>query len=313
MQEFARPLTHAEQLIWTSQQMAGHSPIHNMVLAMSLPPIDHQRFVAAHEHLARSFAPLRASVHLSAGVPTLHVAADAATTLTLVELREEQDAEAAAQAWVEREAARTFEHDELLCRSALLRYGDDRYIWFVNQHHIITDAWSCTLLLAAMDQAYQQQTEPTVSNNPIGQPAQGTLFDADRLESARQHWRQVYRSVPQQDAVFGRLNSDRDYRSERAYLRLDPDTVDALQAVASREFPALSGQMSLFCAFSALLIALISRISHRSRIGFETPFANRVTSEDRQTPGLFIELYPLVGDVARIMINIITQVSIPYQ
>jgi amino acid adenylation domain-containing protein len=70
-----------------------------------------------------------------------------------------------------------------------------------------------------------------------------------------------------------------------------------LKTVASREFPALSPHMSLFIAFSALLVSLVSRISQRRNIGFEAPFANRATRRDQQTPGLFIELFPLAADV----------------
>ncbi len=297
MQALSRPLTHVEQLIWAGQQMAGNAPLYNMVLAISLPPVDAERFARAFEVLSTEFAPLRASVRNSSDGPLLHIDNARASVLTLLDLRSEGDAQTAAREWMDREAARPFAQEELLCRSALIRTDEERYTWFINQHHLIADAWSCTLLIAAMDRAYHRVSSLVPGGAAIGQCSRGRALDEDRLERARSHWRQVYRSVPQQDAIFGGLNPDRDGTSDRLSYRLDPDAVRQLQSVASREFPALSPQMSLFTAFSVLLVALVSRVSHRRRIGFETPFGNRATTEERATPGLFIELFPFAADV----------------
>ena len=197
---------------------------------------------------------------------------------------------------MEQAAAEPFEPNEPLVRSALIQLDDERHIWFINQHHIITDAWSCKLMLAAMDRAYRNEPNDD-AEQAIGQPPAAQAITESRLEEARSHWRRVYRSVPQQDPVFGRLNPERDAASERFSYHLEADEVDRLKTVASREFPALSPHMSLFIAFSALLVSLVSRISQRRNIGFEAPFANRATRRDQQTPGLFIELFPLAADV----------------
>ena len=276
--------------------MAGQAPIYNMALAIALRDIDPQRFAEAYNRLGAEFAPLRASVRNGADGPLLDPGAAQPADLVQLDLRAEHDARAAADDWMRRAAAMPFALDEPLCRSALIRIDDHEYLWFVNQHHLITDAWSCSLLLAAMDRAYHGQTD-AVTQDMIGQPANARGVTESRLEQARSHWHQVYRSVPQQDAIFGRLNPNRDASSDRLRYYLDADEVGRLQAVASREFPALSAQMSLFIAFSTLLVALISRISQRRRIGFEAPFANRATKQDQQTPGLFIELFPLAADI----------------
>ena len=200
----------------------------------------------------------------------------------------------AAQIWMQEAVTVPFEAGEALCRAALLRLTDERYIWFVNQHHLVTDAWSCKLLLATMDRIYHDDST-AVTEIQFGRPEAphaNPLF-----EQAQEYWQQAYRSVPQQDAIFGRLNTARDSTSNRLNYELDPEQTAQLQAVAEREFPAISPSMSLFVAFSALLVALVSRVSHRRRIGFEAPFGNRATMKDQTTAGLFIELFPLAADV----------------
>jgi amino acid adenylation domain-containing protein len=276
--------------------MAGSAPIYNMALAINLPGVDPQKFAAAYERMAAGFAPLRASVRGGDDGPVLDLVTAQPHELELLDLREENDSLASAKDWMAHAAAQPFELDEPLVRSTLIQVADGCHIWFINQHHIVTDAWSCKLLLAAMDRAYHD--EPSIdAEQAIGQPPAAQAITESRLEEARSHWRRVYHSVPQQDPIFGRLNAERDAASDRLCYHLDADQVSRLQTVASREFPALSPHMSLFIAFSALLVSLVSRVSQRRSIGFEAPFANRATKRDQQTPGLFIELFPLAADV----------------
>ncbi|MDJ0905141.1 MAG: amino acid adenylation domain-containing protein [Woeseiaceae bacterium] len=291
-----RQLTHVENLIWIGQRMAGSAPVYNMALAITLRGVDANRFAQAYPRMAEGFAPLRASVRNSEAGPLLDLVTAQPRDLELLDLRAENDALASAKDWMERAAAEPFDLDEPLVRSALIRIDDDDYIWFVNQHHIVTDAWSCKLMVAAMDRAYRDEPGDDVAA-AIGQLPPAKAITESRLEEARSHWRRVYRGVPQQDPTFGRLNPDRDAASDRLCYHLDAEEVTRLQAVASREFRSFSPHMSLFIAFSTLLVSLMSRISQRRSIGFEAPFANRATKRAQQTPGLFIELFPLAADV----------------
>ena len=276
------------------QRIAGRAPIYNMALAFSLQGLDTQRFIQAFRRLTSAFGPLRSSVREGPEGPFLDFAKARPRDLTSMDLRMEQSPQQAARIWMQEAVAEPFETGEALCRSALLRLADDRYIWFLNQHHLITDAWSCKLLLAMMDRIYHEEAtgETEIQFGRPETPSAKPLF-----EQARKYWQQIYRTVPQQDAVFGRLNSARDPASDRLEYELDPEEAGRLQAVAVREFPAISPSISLFVAFSTLLVALVSRISQRRRIGFEAPFANRATKHDQMTPGLFIELFPLAADV----------------
>jgi amino acid adenylation domain-containing protein len=276
------------------QRIAGRAPIYNMALAFSLHGIDTQRFTHAYRKLTSAFVPLRSSVQEGPEGPILDFASARPHDLTFLDLRLEERPERAARKWMRREAACPFETGDALCRSALIRLSNEHFLWFVNQHHLIADAWSCSLLLEAMDRIYHDDAsfEPEIQ---IGRT--GDIGDEQRLEQARQYWNQVYRSVPEQDAIFGQFNPDRDPASDRLTYELGPEEVEQLQAVAVREFPAISSTMSLFVAFSALLVALVSRISQRRRIGFEAPFTNRATKHDQKTPGLFIDLFPVAADV----------------
>jgi len=39
--------------------------------------------------------------------------------------------------------------------NALLRVSNDRYAWYLNQHHVVTDAWSFTVIYQRMEELYR--------------------------------------------------------------------------------------------------------------------------------------------------------------
>jgi hypothetical protein len=179
--------------------MAGSAPIYNMALAITLAGIDPEKFAAAYQRMAAGFAPLRASVRNADEGPLLDLCTARPRTLELLDLRAGDDSSFSAKDWMERAAAEPFDLDEPLVRSALIRVDDERYIWFINQHHIITDAWSCKLMLAAMDQAYREESSVDVGQ-AIGQPPPGQAMTESRLEEARSHWRVSQRPTARPDS-----------------------------------------------------------------------------------------------------------------
>jgi hypothetical protein len=215
--------------------MAGSAPIYNMALAITLHGVDAKRFAAAYRNVADGFAPLRASVRSGEEGPMLDLVSASPNELELLDLRAEDDALASAKEWMEQAAAEPFEPNEPLVRSALIQLDDERHIWFINQHHIITDAWSCKLMLAAMEAAMDRtyRNEPNDdAEQAIGQPPAAQAITESRLEEARSHWRRVYRSVPQQDPVFGRLNPERDAASATPRPSAFPTTSKQMKLTA---------------------------------------------------------------------------------
>ena len=297
----SRQLTRAERLIWTGQHRAGDVPVYNMALAMTLRDVDASRFAGAYARLRDRFAPLATTLREAGDGALLEVGRTAA------DLQVNPGAGAAGNAeiddtrirrWIDDDVARPFRTGEALTRTALFTRPNGDATWYVNQHHLVTDAWSCRLLLTAMDAAYHDRPLPACGGvSALGQQRSTAAGSDDRLAEAQACWRNVYRSVPRQDPLFGRTNARQLTASSRCELRISGDEVARFQEIASRLYPSISPHMSCFVAFGVLLAALLSRLAHRRRIGFEAPFANRATREDRETPGLFIELFPIAVDL----------------
>jgi amino acid adenylation domain-containing protein len=296
-----RPLTHSESLVWTGQQLAGEQPVYNMAFGLYLDDLQIDPFRRAFETLVHRFPPLQATVQSGASATELVYSIPDRGELPVHDFTTEADADERARAWMSNRATRPFEVADRLYDSALLIIGRQRCIWYINQHHIITDAWSCRLLLEAMDAQYRNTLErgSILPALPMPDPgrAPATATHSQTLES-RAYWRDLYNSVPEQaPLLFSRPKDGFRCASQRLQFELNNAQMKALQHTARDRFPALSAQISLFTTFAVLLTALVSRLSRRQRIAFETPSMNRHSAADRATPGLFIELFPFVVDI----------------
>ncbi len=299
-----RGLSHSEGLVWLGQQVAGSQPIYGMALGIALEGLEIDVFQQAFVRLTERFKPLQASLQSSGNgrdkENCLAYAMPANPGLPLVDFSDETDPVDAARQWMGQRAARPFDPGAPLCDSAILKLDDKQAFWFINQHHLVTDAWSCRLMVEAMDADYRNLLAGAAPLPPLPQRCvQQSLAreDIGRLQSAQDYWRQLYASIPAQGAFFNRSSDPRRSESTRVKFELGKDQVEHIQALASKHFPALTQQISLFTWFGALLVALVSRLAHRQRVGFDTPALNRPSALDRTTPGLFIELFPFAADV----------------
>ena len=295
-----RAFNHSEALVWVGQQLAGTQPIYNMALGIRLEQLAVDVFQRAFVRLAERFEPLQAQLHSTGQDVQFGYAVPAHPLLQVVDFSASPDALERAQAWMAERAGKPFDPAGALYDSALLQLPERQAIWFINQHHLVTDAWSCRLLLEAMDEEYRNLLAGGAPLPPIPQrraaPPASTEAAA-KLQKSREYWRSLYASIPSEGAMFNRGGDPRRNDSTRLEFALSKAEVDELQALASEHFRALTPQLSLFTFFGVLLASLVSRLAQRQRIAFDTPALNRHSGDDRATPGLFIELFPFAVDV----------------
>ncbi|MEO0870289.1 MAG: condensation domain-containing protein, partial [Cyanobacteria bacterium J06642_11] len=180
--------------------------------------------------------------------------------------------------------------------SALLQLAPDQFVWYFNQHHLITDNWSVSLLYRRLQHYY-------------GQAIQGTLAETDPLPSyvsctekeqpltwqqqSIDYWYQKKQSLPSATPLYGQTTDTATNRTERTYLHLDQARSDALRALAQTpEAQTLSIHQSQFNLFLTLVFAYLHRISGDTELAIAAPAHNRPTPVLKDTPGVFMELFP---------------------
>jgi amino acid adenylation domain-containing protein len=294
-------LTKNQLLIWLDQKLHPDVPLYNVVDAYRLTgELDQGRFGRAFQTLLRSSDALRTVIREVAGIPQQEVLPDFRYELEHLDFSKSADPRAEFEAWLQVRSRALFELDKRLVDSALVKISDREFVWYLNQHHIITDGWSCRLILRRMSELYglalQGRLEPRVEL-----PAFGDYVNYEREQrrsprhvEAEAYWKSklAEESVPL--TFFGRNPVRRTTRVQRISCDLGVVRTRRLKQLACREeIAAPTEHASIFNAFAALLFGFLYRVTGNHRLSIGAPFHNRKTEAFKETLGLFMEVLPL--------------------
>lgn len=318
-----RPLSHRQTMIWAGQILDPDVPLYNMAHAFTMElDLDRAAFEAAFAVLVSGSDALRTVIVDHNGRPAQQVLATVDTTLPYVDLTTSpiesgsaagsgSDAGAGserAEQWISQRSIGRFELSERLFDSALLRVGDTTYVWFINQHHLICDAWSVSLLLQRQGELYNLAVAGRLEDAEP-QPSYGEFLDSevDLLDTkahreAVEHWREkldLDRVDPAEPLNFyGPRPEQVGPETVRVAAVIDGERADRLEAfLADPAFAALSPELTTLRFFHTVLFAYLHRIDGNDRVVVGTPFHNRATRKAKQTVGLFMNLYPVVATI----------------
>jgi amino acid adenylation domain-containing protein len=293
-----QPLSHSQRQIWTGQQLAADTPLYSTPFAFRLRgSLDVDRFRAAFAAAVERCDALRTRVLPGGDEPPRTGEVLTTEGLRFMDLSREANPEAALEALIATHARRCLPLDQPLFDAFLARVGPDDHCWYLNQHHLVTDAWSTTVVYRLVESCYRgiaagDLPEPT----PPYADYVRFLRDSERPadETARAHWRSRAQSAAMPPALYGRTNPHADTRSTRVTVPLGRARSDALRQLAQEpDVRALTGDLSLFNCLAAVTFALLRRVTGGDRLCLGTPSHNRATPAFKETAGLFVELFPL--------------------
>jgi amino acid adenylation domain-containing protein len=303
---FVNELTVSERLIWMGQHLDPDAPLYNMALAFHLAgAVDVGAFREAFGQLIARTDALRTVFVDDGGRPCREILDAAPGGVEFLHLPEPELNDADLDAMLEARTQRVFPLDAPLFDTCLIERRPDRFIWYLNQHHLITDAWSVGVLhrrLAALyGEALARRAGATAvveSNRTYPQFAayaehERGLRGSPRLKRALEHWERVGGGALHALRLYG-SELPGSGRTKRVRVRLDAERAAALRAIASAPpFRALSREQSHFQIFATLLLAWLHRVSASCDVAIGCPWHNRPNAVLRDTAGLLIELFPL--------------------
>ena len=150
-------LTKGQSLLWIGQEINPESPVYNMVMTYDLKiPIDVNHFEKAFEELLYRYDALRSVFVVKEGEPFQLFLQDHNYTLEIVDFSNEQDPIAVYEVWKKDRVAKKFDITTCLLDSVLIKLSTSHYVWYINQHNLITDAWSNGILFSAITNLYQK-------------------------------------------------------------------------------------------------------------------------------------------------------------
>ncbi|MEM7281463.1 MAG: amino acid adenylation domain-containing protein, partial [Pseudomonadota bacterium] len=284
-------LSRGQFLIWLGQKVESNHPLYNQSFAFHLKgSLDTEAFIAAFDQELSSNDALRTVIDEVDGVPMQRVVQEGNFILPLIDLTHGENPGLDAEALLTDRSRGLFSLDRRLFDSALIRVSAEHHIWFLNQHHVITDAWSCALLHDRVMKAYAGealQAQPSFQHW-VGKERASRLKRASDLDDA------AHTFVPPSDQVmfYGKAENQAGASSIRIPHRLPKSAVDLLKSSPSVQ-RCISPDLGLVSAFASVLSVLVARLANIENVCIGLPIHNRGSKQARMTPGLFIEMLPL--------------------
>ena len=298
-------LTHSQTQIWIGQQLSPESPLYNMAFAWVLEAeLDPERMLRAWQKVADRSDALRTVIVTDggAGAEALVRIRDRGPAMQVLESSWDDDGEESFLRWCRDRCARPFPLGERWVDSVLVPLGKGRTGWYLNLHHLVTDAWSTALLFRQVAAEHQalggSETVAPEPLKPYYPTAAALAGKAAGREAAARHWEIRRESGDSFPAFYGRRARPESTASKRYTLTLDRETSGRLlQLCGADGFASLSAEMSRFALFSTLLLAWLHRVGGGHRLRFDAPVAGRPSADAKRALGLFIEMFPFAVDL----------------
>ena len=299
-------LTDLQHLYWIGHQLRPFATHFNNAFSFtfrsSLCP---DWFAQAFGTAVCEFDALRTIFFEEQGVPQQCVLPSASVELAIVDLTDEPDPVAAAEQWQAVRVQRPFVINQCLYDTALLKLADDHFVWFLNQHHLITDASSFFLMAESVLGHYANLQQGTPQPPALRPPFSRYVASlekqqqSNRADASRAFWQQKLAEKPEPLHFYGRSTRNHSHTANRWMYNLGTTQTSQLIAIAEAvDLGKATPEFRQFCLTATLYFALLHQLTGNQRLGFVTTIHNRGTQVNRQTVGVLMELCPVLVEIA---------------
>ena len=300
-------LTKSQLLMWMGQKLKPESPMYNMAISFDLAgQIDEVAFQSAFQLLLLECDAMRTVFIEKDGVPQQQIESNFPYQMEVLDFSGPSNQPLDLDNWKKSRSQQIVDITACLFDSVLIKLSSDHYVWYFNQHHLITDAWAVTVQFQAMAKLYQAQLTGNTLEDWSLPKFENYLHQINESckeashQMAEKHWKEKMPTIPEFPIFYQQANLELQSESIRATVTISKEKADRLRALTMEpDLRAWTQHLSLFSIFSTLLYSYIYRISGQQKLAIGAPAHNRSTAEYKETPGVFIELFPLISNIEK--------------
>lgn len=297
-------LTQSQLSIWTGQKLNPNIPLYNMAHSFEISgALNVSNFKQAFQQLVNRADILRTVFFEVESVPFQYVIDEFEYEIELVDFSTEEHP-IHIQAWIEKRSQIPFILTKRLFDTVLIKRNENTFVWYLNLHHLITDASTSALLYHSMSTLYSQVSDKSLDINMSLAPFQNyiTYENLQRKDPKSKlishYWSQKLATLKAAPVFYGKNRKENNTQVTRVSLLLGKDRSDNLRKLAQRpELRSWTVHLTLFNLFTTLLFAYLYRISGQKKLAIGAPSHNRTTKKFKETPGLLMEIYPLIMEL----------------
>ena len=292
-----RRLSHMQRLIWTGQQLDPKSPLYNSAFRIRISKaIDASVFEAAFRAIVLRSESLRTTVVMSEqGEPQVRLIESPQFDFLNIDLSDSADPFAEASRWCQSKCEEMLPMEHLMFDSALLKLADEDYVWFINQHHLICDAWGVTQLHRIQVEFY----EALIAGRALPDLDEiDWLFLPNEDENKAGDKTAETKSLAAPVKFYGQNHQRGSSSSTRVSVDGDQTGASSIQELlatitSDKRARSFSKDLGLFNVVLTLLYSFLSRVGSENTICIGVPFHNRMTKPEKESMGPFISFHPI--------------------
>lgn len=297
-----QPLSFPQQRLWFLDQLKPGNDAFNIPTAIRFQgALNLQALEFALSEITRRHTVLRTVIQTNGAEPVQVVMPHARVTIPVITLEENGEITPHVRELMATETRKPFDLAVgPLFRVSVFRLGQFDHILLLLMHHIVSDAWSVSILLKDLVtyyHAFANQQPATVEDLPIQYADfarwQRAWLQGDRLSGLLEYWKDRLKGAP----ALLELPSDRprpgvqSLRGATARFCVPAELSHLLRRFSQQH------QSTLFMTLLAGFKALLFRYTHQTDLVVGTPVANRNQVELEKLIGFFINTLVLRTEV----------------
>lgn len=292
-------LSSTERRLWFLEKLHPNQNAYQAPHVLRISgPFDWEAFCSSLEALAQRHEILRTTYPEIEGTPMRRVSPEPAIPFRFVD----PDVQTTSlQSLLGDELRLPFDLEQgPLTRVVCIRESADTHLVIVHQHHIITDEWSTTLLLRELQALYEgfccravTALAPLAYQMSDFARAEQDAFEQNRFASSRSYWKEKLAALPRMSLPIAHGAGAGPRGAEGRVVRCIPGAIAGPFAHFARQ-----NGCTLFMAWYAVFIALLSRYAQQTDFGVTSVMANRDVPGTESLLGFFTNTVILRTDLA---------------
>ncbi len=290
------PLTSIQRDVWVDQTSFPDAPFYNIGGYLRIDgEIDPAFFDRAMRQVVHENDAIRIVLHEGNPLPMQEFRSSDSFHFPFMDFSGEDNPMEKAEAWMQREFVKPFKlHGEFLFRYALLKVSEKCYCYFNNQHHLILDGLTISLIGNRLASAYNAILEgkEEASSNPSYREfilKDQEFFTSGKFQKCQQFWAEKYSSLPEPmiPPRIGNQSSGSAFKGGFSTLWIKREKYTQLEAFCGER------KASIYHLVLAVLYTYFLRTTKVKDFVFGTPVLNRSTAMAKKTMGNFTSVIPV--------------------
>ncbi|MEW2590362.1 condensation domain-containing protein [Micromonospora aurantiaca] len=286
------PASIGQRLLWFLEHYRPDSASLNCPVVCRLHgPLDVGELQIALDRLAARHEALRTTLVRQGRNLVQHVHDPAPVRVRHVDLPDPDEETLGAA--VAAEVRDNVDVSEWPVRVTLWRLGPDEHVLSVNMHHLVSDAWSCGIIVQDLIRLLEAGPDGEPDLTPIGWQYpefaqwQHELMTRGELKPHQDYWTGQLTGLTLPDVPMRELDPQAPRRSYLEAETIDRETFNRLRLLARTE------RTTLFTVMLSLYYLILQRETGSTDLAVASLFANRSRREVQSTVGFFANMLML--------------------